>query len=181
MPEGILYKGSNLTDLVSASAVGFSLNLLVSEKLSELSQQFQSIGMQFFQTQLHERNGLSHNYSLVHPYIFSYELLDFETSDIGFYKDNVGLELLNSISVSDVDEFKNVIAEYEHYVMNSNSIEKYLIIKHPMFKKDIRIDFCALQYVYGGTGLFVSERLRKEIERMGCTGIVLINPGDSYP
>jgi hypothetical protein len=181
LPEGVLYKSSKLTDLVSASAVGLSLNLLISEKLQEVLQDSKSMGVQFFQTQLHERNGLSHAYAIVHPFAFGYKLLDFKNSEIGFYRDNVGLEFLQSIPAKDIGDLEKTINEYEHYVLNSNSIEKYLLIKKPKLREDINIDFFALQYVYGGTGFFVSENLKMQIQAIDCTGIVFTEPDKRYP
>jgi len=40
-----------------------------------------------------------------------------------------------------------------------------------LYESIITEDFFALRYVSGGAGYYVSEKLKKEIETAGCTGI----------
>jgi hypothetical protein len=42
-------------------------------------------------------------------------------------------------------------------------------------------DFFILNYIEGGVGYFVSESLKIEIEKKGCSGIVFTEPNERYP
>ena len=181
LPTPILYKSSKITDLVSASTVGLSLSLLVSNRLKLLLQSSLSFGMQFFEIQLLANNGLEHSYSIVHSFNSGYCFLNFKDSEIGYYKQTGGSDLTQSINSSTSKDLEKEISDYERYLANASSLDKYLFIKRIEFDKQSGIDFFALSYVHGGTGFFVSENLKNEIEAAGCTGIVFTEPNERYP
>jgi hypothetical protein len=53
-----------------------------------------------------------------------------------------------------------------------------LVIENIVLRSDIFVDFFVLSPVYGGIGYFVSEDLKIEMEKLGCTRIVFKEPND---
>jgi hypothetical protein len=181
LPTPILYKSSKVTDLISAATVGLSLNLLVSDKLFSILKNSKSFGIQFFRIHLLENTGIKHTYWIVHPYNSYYEILNLRDSEIGYYRDMQYTKLIRLIKAFDFISLRKEINDFMNREINDISIDENLCIRHISFNEKSDIDFFALQHVTGGIGYYISERLKSEIEKTGCTGIVFKEPNEQYP
>lgn len=181
VPAAKLYKSAKVTDLISASAVGLSLNLLVSQQLAEILRNAKTADMQFFDTGVLERNGIEHKYSIVHSYGSGGRVLDFEKSTIAYVK-QLGLhDIVQASELSTKEEFEEEIVKFNSYIETTEVLEKFLSVENVMFVENSDIDFFGVRFVSGGTGYYVSERLKSEIEYYEFTGMVFIEPNAQYP
>lgn len=180
LPTPILYKSAKLTDLVSGSAVGLSLNLIISENLFNLIQDFNKSGIQFFKIKVIRKN-VEYLYILAHSFASAFMTLNFTQSEIGFTKELGSANLIEPLYINNETEFKKYAEDYENYLNFSATINKFLLIKTIIICERTDIDFFSLKYVYGGTGYFVSERLKNRIEAAGCTGMIFTEPNERYP
>ena len=164
LAKAILMKKAIPTDLISAGMSGFSLKLLISGKLKSILEKQQNIGMQFFKSAIIFKENEIEDYWVVNPYDFDYEYIDFSMSKV-FLMKNV-FERKEELSIKSFDEF----------LENRDKIEKlgypYSILIEKIKLVDIlNKDFLIFQNVEGGLKYIVSEKLKKEIEDAGCTGI----------
>jgi hypothetical protein len=177
---GILPKSAKPTDLISAGNIGFSLSLVISPRLHDIIVKHRHHGMQFFAITLKGDNGTDYPYWLVHVYDMYYEMLDLEQSFIGHYTSLNFRELIRRNSTTDVEALKQELNVYHTRTENDPTVGNICITKI-VFKQDTDLDFFALRPVYGGTGFYVSERLKAQIEAAGCTGMVFTAPDERYP
>jgi hypothetical protein len=181
VPTGMLEKRAKRTDLISTVGYnGFLYNLYLSDKLGQLLLQHKSAYMQFFSTKLYEQNGNEHPYWIVHAHQFSYEMLDLEQSFVGHYTSINLKELIRRNTITDAEVLKQELAVYLNRTEDDSAVGTICITK-PVFKQDMDLDFFALRPVYGGTGFYVSEALKNQIEAAGCTGMVFTGPDERYP
>ncbi|MEH6658595.1 imm11 family protein [Leeuwenhoekiella marinoflava] len=162
--NAILEKKAKLTDLISSNGIGFTLKLLISGKLKKILERYSGKKYQFFQAPVIFKNELINDYWLVNSYNFNLEFIDYDKSSINvsIRKKEGGTEP-KSVIASNLDKFMKIV----NYHKERNEI---VTITKVVLKKHIKCDFFALRYV--GGGLFtVSEKLKKEIEGAGCTGI----------
>jgi hypothetical protein len=180
-PMGILNKSAKNTDLISASAVGFTSNLIVSNKLLAIIKAHKIFGVQFFQTVLYEFNTIEHQYWIIHAYDFLFESVDLNLSKIAYY-DSLGMNKnLLQVPVFSNHSLKQEFEKYKEQLSNSYDSPKYLLIENLNFVDDADYDFFPLSPIDGGVGYFVSETLKKEIEKAGCSGMVFSEPNEPYP
>jgi len=167
VPRPILYKSAKLTDLLSASLVGLTFNILVSKKLNELLLSGESFSVQSFETLVLEKD-LKHPYNIIHFYDFGW--------------DSLNLELTEIVKVDDVDysETKilvNTSEELKSLIENQNIANGgrfFYKITKPVFKNNFNYDFFKLRGIYGGTGIFVSDKIKLMIEEEKCNGIEFV-------
>lgn len=163
--NAILEKQAKLTDLISASCVGFSLKLLVSDKLKSIIEKYCENKCQFFKSPIIQNKEMISEYWVTNPYNFSMEFIDFKMSTITVRvrKKEGGTEkvILEIIALNDF--LKSV-----KFHWNKDEI---VTIDNIQLKEDIIDDFFILQHVEGGLKYIVSENLKREIEEAVCTGI----------
>ena len=162
--NAILEKKAKLTDLINASCVGFGLRLLISDKLKNILYKESYNKCQFFKSPVIFRNEKVEDYRIIHPYLFNLEFIDFEKSNI-FLTENV----FNKIKSMDI---KNSF-DFEREIIRLKKDDNYrsLYIEKFNLVENIIADFFILRHVEGGIKYIVSEKLKKEIEDAGCTGI----------
>ena len=178
VPTGHLYKGAKLTDLISASSVGFVLNLVVSEKLKLVLEKYEMKDIQIIKTTIVDAGGTEYPYWIIHPSGSYLSSLNLEQSEVGYYSDMRFTQLLRPITVSD---YKDLKKEVEYYYNNTNEVKGNLCIRKVAFLDNKVADFFPLRPVQGGIGFFVSNKLKDAIEKAGCTGIVFTEPNEPYP
>ena len=163
--DAILEKKAKLTDLINANCTGFSQKLLVSEKLKEILEKNSINKCQFFQSSIIYKNEKVESYFITHPFVFSMEYINFCNSIISvrIKKLEGGTEkkLLKINSLIDFMKLQNFYKEREE-IVSINNVNIY---------DNIDDEFFMLQYVEGGIKYVVSDKLKKEIEDSGCTGI----------
>ena len=169
LPEMVLYKSANLTDLISSSFMGTGSGLILSNKLYSLIYKYTDNTQQFFKIKLHHKNIACNEYWYLHPSITNNELIDFSKSEIWELH---ALEKNEKREFKDLNEFNEELKTTKYPKMLS--IDKYVLNQNIT-------EFFILNFIEGGIGFFVSKKLKNEIEEAGCTGIVFTEPNERYP
>ncbi|MDL2141949.1 hypothetical protein QQY79_05415 [Flavobacterium tructae] len=170
----VLFSKSKLTDLINTmSAIGFSSKELISGKLKSILENYIT-QVQFFQCSIFKDEAEHSDYWLLNIYKFNHEYIDFENSII-YYEKNYRNPYTQEFSHSEKGELqvKN-LQEFMMYIEQAkttiDSPIDLIEIKKLALKQNIQDDFFALKYGSGDT-YFISEKLKKEIEDAGCTGL----------
>jgi hypothetical protein len=169
LPELLLWESSKVTDLISSSFLGTGMGLITSSKLKLLVEKVTPQYLQFFTMKLHHKGRVHEDYWFLHPTKANNDLIDYNKSEIWEEKSLVRVRKR---------EFQN----FETFNEETKNI-KYpnsLLITSCYLKKQLP-DFFILNYIEGGVGYFVSESLKIEIEKKGCSGIVFTEPNERYP
>lgn len=167
--NAILDPKAKQTDLVNANgAMGFSNKLLVSSKLKTILEKNRLSGMQFFKAPIIQNNITVNDYWILNMYEFNHEYIDVSKSMAYCHKQTEDYNI----------SFKTEKILLE--INNLNDFMKYFEIAKPKlemvnfekihFLNLVKENFFALKYVFGAM-YFVSEKIKKEIEVAGCTGI----------
>lgn len=160
--NAILYPSSKPTDLISATGMGFTRKLLVSDKLKEIIRESRAGGVDFYPSPLIHKNEYINGYWVVNSFEIDMAFVDIEKSKVVCRKEEDGTYLVD-VSFTSVDEFIRKI--------EAEGLEGKLYLDSIEIKKNVNADFFTLLYVAGGVKYIVSEKLKKEIEDAGCTGI----------
>ncbi|MDP5201330.1 imm11 family protein [Flavobacterium sp. DG2-3] len=162
-----LFKKSKVHDLILEGGPVANY-LIVSEKLKELIEKYRNHGMQFFNISLIDAYQKHKNYWLLNMYEFSHTYIDFGNSLIYYEKQNADFKISYKIEKT-LLKVKN-ISEFMEYIEMAKIKLENIYIEKLCLKSEIPDDFFALKYVFGSM-YYVSEKLKKEIEDAGCTGI----------
>jgi hypothetical protein len=161
----VLYSTSKLTDLILSGGIGFSGSMVISDKLKNIFKNFNCFGVQFFPTYLIQNKKEIYGYWQTHIYDHPFDYIDFGKTEI-FLKnsENIKLNIQERLNISNINELHNTIKSLEY--PNSISFNKIF------FTDEMNYDFLNLRFFEnGGSYGIVSERLKIEIEKEGCTGI----------
>ncbi|WP_374172155.1 hypothetical protein [Flavobacterium tructae] len=162
--NAILSRKAKLTDLINAQTIGFSLRLLISNKLKDILEKYSKEKGQFFRSPVIYQNKKIDEYWIFHPYFFESSSIDYLGSKILIRKRKPeGGTFLEKIKLENDDDFK-----IQNLVKNEDD---FIYISNLKIKKDFLSDFFLLLNTENGIGYIVSEKLKKEIENAGCTGI----------
>lgn len=159
IPEFVLNPKAILTDLISASFLHFKL--LLSSRIKEIIENTGYSGIQFFKTRVHSGRNVESNYWILNPFEFRNNYIDFDNTII---KCRIKSEV-SFLKVKTNDQLSELVGK--SISTNAN----YVIDKLSLNPDNLKEDFFILDYVSGGIGYFISERLRKEITNSKCTGI----------
>lgn len=160
----VLYKKSKLTDLIEQVST-IPYNLLVSSKLKAIIKVYCDKNVQFFKSCVF-RDGTEYpNYWYMNVYVNSNEYIDYRNSSVIHRKKKTG-EYGTIPLILNFDNESSFLSQKNIAIAN---IEAFYIEKLQL--TNVKEDFFMLRDVEGGAGFFVSEKLRKEIEDAGCTGI----------
>lgn len=163
-----LFATAKLNDLIMEGGP-VSGNLIMSGKLKAILDKNRKSGMQFFNINVIRKNEVFRDYWLLNMYEFNQEFIDFERSLIIYEKHSKDYKTTYNVDkvylqFKNLDEFKNTFNSAIE--KNENIYIEKLILKEELITED----FFMLKHVFGGNR-FVSEKLKKEIEEAGCTGI----------
>lgn len=164
LSSAVLAKNAKLTDLISASVVGFSSRLLISGKLKILIEKYSQETCQFFKSPVIFKNTIIENYWILHPYKFNLEVIDFKNSVI-YETQNVFLKILK-LSINSIEEFYEAKSK-----IDNKGREFGIFIERIKIRDHVLLDFFILRYVEAGVKFIVSEKLKWELEEADCTGI----------
>jgi hypothetical protein len=167
--NAILEKKAKLTDLISCPSIGFSLKLLISGKFKDILEKNRKNGMHFFKAPIIQNNIVVEDYWILNFYEFNHEYVDFLNSKISYTRKADDYK----ITYNTIKEFINIENLKEFEAKRSEAFikeESLSIEKLSLFSEKINEDFFVIKYVFGGL-FYVSEKLKKEIEDAGCTGI----------
>lgn len=159
-PTPVIEPRAKLTDLLSGSAVGNGMQLMISEKLKDLISKENHPGIQFFPMQVIYKKKVLNNYWLSNPFAFDFDAIDYETSI--FEVRRYGITPIKEVSVDNEKTFFNMKEALQE--------PEALTIKKLAIKKKSQ-NLLLFIHVDGGIQYCVSEKLKMEIEAAGCTGI----------
>jgi hypothetical protein len=165
IPDSVLDSKAILTDLISSSPI---YQKIVSDKLKNILFSYRKIGIQFFSTNVLSREKKT-NYWLLNEYEYDYEFVDYSNSEIIRSNDDAKTVL----KIKSANEFIEKKQLFEK-VNDSIWIEKLHLIK------DINKDILFLDKV-SGSNIYLSQKIKDEIESKRCTGIEFVKCGDRYP
>lgn len=162
--NAILYSKSKVTDLIEVVGMGFTKKLLISGKLKNVLLDNRQDGVQFFQSGIYHKNTFIEDYWIINVFKINMEAIDFEKSEI-FKTENV-FNKINQLIIKNIFEFNKIKEEIEKEGYPSG-----ILIERLKLKENITNNFFSLLHVEGGVKYIVSEKLKKEIENSGCTGV----------
>ncbi|KOF02528.1 hypothetical protein OB69_11395 [Roseivirga seohaensis subsp. aquiponti] len=163
MAKAKLVPRAKFTDLISTSTIGFTLKLLISERLKEIFELYRAEGIEFFATEVVQKS-IAKKYWVMSIYTFDYEALDLTKSEIILTKNS--FEEIKEISIHSTDQLHTLREDVRKEYGEDFSFR----IKQLDFLPNNQ-DFLFLSYVSGGIGYYVSQRLRDQLEESGITGI----------
>lgn len=169
--NAILHPKSKKTDLINTnSAMGFSNKLLISGKLKKILLDNRNSGMQFFRAPIIQNNRFEDDYWILNMYLFNNEYIDFAKSMVIHEKKAEDYRISFKTIKEQIycDNFEDF--ETTRLAIWSSKEESIYIETLVLYLENIKEDFFTIRYVFGKL-FFVSEKLKKEIEDAGCTGI----------
>jgi hypothetical protein len=154
---------ANLTDLMSVFFTGSGGRLTISNRLKEILEKYSHGNIQFIPLTIYYKRKYLSGYWLTNILSFDNEkAINFNQSIISV-GDSVVLGQNAIISIDSYAEYNSILLKLEW--PNSLFIEKL------MLKKIVDENVCTIEWISGGVGYFVSEKLKEEIESAGFTGI----------
>ena len=162
VPIPLLHKKAKITDLISCVNAGGSLHLIMTEKLKKIIEKHRLKGLQFFKTSLIKEDIKYDDYFAMNMYESNMEFVDFVNSNVNVRvrKNEGGTELVK-IQLNTLEEFVSTIDFHKEKM-------EIVTIDNVFLKDKVNEDFFML---INGVRMIVSEKLKKEIEDAGCTGI----------
>jgi len=162
VPIPVLHKKAKITDLISCVNATCGGQLIMSEKLKKIIEKNREKGLQFFKTSIIKEDIEYDDYFAMNVYESNMEFVDFVKCivNVRVRKKEGGTELIK-IQVNTLEEFLSAI-DFHKEKMEIVTIDKIFL------KNQANEDFFML---INGVKMIVSERLKKEIEDAGCTGI----------
>ncbi len=164
----VLYVKSKLTDLIYVWHSGFTFVKLMSGKLKTILENNRNSGLQFIQCSIF-KDGLEHqDYWIMNMFEFNHEYIDIANSKVYYEKhsDDFNISYKTDKILLNLDNF----SEFMEYVEIAKVKTEMIVIENLKLINDIKDDFFRLRYV-SGKMYIISEKLKKEIEDAGCTGI----------
>lgn len=162
--NAILNPKSKLTDLISVTGMGFTKKLLVSGKLKEILKHNKNNGLQFYPSDLIYKNEIINDYWILNSFEIDMSFINIEKSNFVWRKKKEeGGTYLIDIKFNSLNEFIKKIED--------DNLEGKLYLNKIAIKEEIKENFFTLLHVEGGVKYIASEKLKKEIEDAGCTGI----------
>jgi hypothetical protein len=175
IPKGILHKKAKLTDVVTASFMGFSTGICFSEKLMQAIRLNTSFGIEFLKTEIYKSETLDikYDYYIPHVYDFLFEILNYKKTIILHSHDSFVQEG-DQVYINNAHEHKEKIAD----LPLGHSLELCRMV----FLDDSHCDFFSLRSVKSGdVGFFVSDKLLNSINEQNCIGMVFTPINATYP
>lgn len=163
--NAILDPKAKQTDLINANgAMGFSTKLLLSGKLKSILEKNRQNGMQFFNAPIIQNNIMIDDFWVLNVYEVNYELVDFQNSIVFETKNTFNLD--TELKIKSCENFYQKKRD-----INKKGYPYGILIVKVALTSQCNSHFFTLLNVEGGVKYIVSEKLKKEIEDAGCTGI----------
>lgn len=164
--NAIISPKAKLTDLISSTSIGFTRRLLISGKFKHVLEQNVLSGIQFFSAPVIYKGDILKDYWLLNAYPPQTEKIDFNKSIIiSRRKKEGGGTYVVEEKFSSYDEFKSTT---DYFWKNKVG---QVLIRTIVFREEVKEDFLVIDNTEGGVSYVVSEHLKNEIEKAGCTGI----------
>jgi hypothetical protein len=162
LPEPEVHRKAIVTDLISCVAT--NIRLTTSPMLKTILEKNSSPNDIEFVPITIWKNSKKLQYWLSNPLTFKMNVIDYAASEI--WLTDFGISKLEKLHIKDVSV----------YADTSKSLQrpKALLINVVKIRKDTTTDFFQLINVVSGIGYYVSETVKDEIEKAGCTGISFV-------
>lgn len=160
IPQPVLHRSAKLTDLISSAAI--SLRLLVSDKLKRILESNATAGdCEFSPVKLIDKKK-ELEYWVINPIVFRMQLVDYPKSE-PWVTSSIGSKI-REINIEDYSVYQKLSQEF--------IAPERITLYNVSFVNQVEENLVILRYVDGGIGYYVSEKLKNEIESVGCTGIL---------
>lgn len=166
VPRPILDSKAKKTDLIE-EIPSAPFNILISEKLKSILEANRKDGIQFFRGSVLHDGLEDKGYWFLNIYVFNNEYIDYKNSLVNWEKKADDFEKTYSVTSVELNLSKDDFTAAKEKAREK--LEAFYIKN--LFLQDVKEDFFGLNVVEGGVGYFISEKLKKEIEDAGCTGI----------
>ena len=158
LPEPVVHPDAKLSDLLSTTATS---RLVMSPKLKDILEKYIKEGQcQFLEMKVHYLSE-TYQYWMLNPLQFNMEVIDFGASEIWLC--GAGNTKIRKLEVNNITDFENTSHTFQ--------MPERASITSISFVSDITADFIQLRNA--PSMYYVSETLRNELIREGCTGISL--------
>lgn len=171
LPVALLRRGAKRTDIISASPVGLTTGLLISDKIKNILEKYINNNIQFFSVKLKHKEQ-QFNYWIAHPYRTDIEQINFEESEI--IRENLFGKEKEIITISSAEQFAELRKQKNKDIIWTYRVSKLVL------KKNIIDNLFILDILYGGVKFIISDNVKKELEDAGCTGLAFPKAGDRY-
>jgi hypothetical protein len=156
LPEPVVHPDAKLSDLLSTTA---TWRLVMSTKLKVIIEKYIKEGQcQFLEMKVHYLSETC-QYWMLNPLQFNMEVIDFGASEIWLC--GVGNTKIKKLEVNNITDFEKT--------SHSFHMPERVSITSVSFVPDITADFIQLRNA--PSMYYVSETLRNELIKEGCTGI----------
>ena len=156
LPEPVVHPDAKLSDLLSITA---TWRLVMSPKLKVILEKYIKEGCcQFLEMNVHYLSEVI-QYWMLNPLQFNMELIDFGASEIWLC--GAGNTKIRKLEVNNITDFENTSHTFQ--------MPERASITSISFVSDITADFIQLRNA--PSMYYVSETLRNELIKEGCTGI----------
>lgn len=156
LPEPVVHPDAKLSDLLSITA---TWRLVMSPKLKVILEKYIKEGQcQFLEMKVHYLSE-TYQYWMLNPLQFNIELIDFGASEIWLC--GAGNTKIRKLEVNNITDFENT--SHTFHMPERASITSI------SFVSEITADFIQLRNA--PSMYYVSETLRNELIKEGCTGI----------
>lgn len=162
-PVGLLNKGAKLTDSLNSPAIGYSNKLIINDKFRNILKNFESFNFQVFKTKVVSTNDEVTYYWILNPILFNYENIDFTNST--FFELKGAFDKQEKLQIKSLKDFNK-----EKERINKLGYPYRFKIKNISLNYQNKKDFVIIDNVDGGIGYYVSEKLKKEMQK-NLTGI----------
>jgi hypothetical protein len=157
LPEPVVHSDAKLSDLLSTTS---TWRLVMSSKLKVILEKYIKEGQcQFLEMKVHYLPK-TYQYWMLNPLEFNMEVIDFATSEIWLC--GAGNTKIRKLEINNIADFEK----------NSHTLHmpERVSITSVSFVPDITSDFIQLRNA--PSMFYVSETLRNELIKEGCTGIL---------
>lgn len=157
LPEPVVHPDAKLSDLLSTTA---TWRLVMSTKLKVILEKYIKEGQcQFLEMNVHYLSEVN-QYWILNPLHFNMELIDFSNSEIWLC--GAGNTKIKKLEVNNITDFEKKSDTF--------NMPERVSITSVSFVPDITADFIQLRNA--PSMYYVSETLRNELIKQGCTGIL---------
>lgn len=155
LPEPVVHPDAKLSDLLSTTA---TWRLVMSPKLKVILEKYIKEGQcQFLEMKVHYLSE-TYQYWMLNPLQFNMELIDFDASEIWLC--GAGNTKIKKLEINNITDFEKT--------SHSFHMPERVSITSISFVSDITADFIQLRNA--PSMYYVSETLRIELIKQGCTG-----------
>lgn len=165
----ILHNKAKLTDLIHVIGVGFTLKLLISGRFKNILEKRRQSGVQYFSCPVIQKDKVYEHYYLLNMFENGNHFIDIKSCRIRHDKKAKDYDLTYS-TTTEYLRFEDFKAFNTSLELALNNQEFFFIDKISLIK-NVNEDFFMLTQVEGGVKYVVSETLKIEIDKSGCTGI----------